>query len=117
MKKLFLLLFLVMIPVGAGSILKTVTFSQTDLIFSTVDDYDVIELNGYPALIDPGRPRVPHVVQALLIPAGALPTEVEIVAEEWVDLPGTYNVVPAQPDVRLPMPGRVFTPEKYPPHP
>ena len=38
MKKLLLLLFLVMIPVGAGSITKTVTFSQTDLVFSKVDD-------------------------------------------------------------------------------
>lgn len=117
MKRLFLLLFLIMIPVSAGSITKTVTFSQTDLVFSKVDDYDVIELKGYPALIHPGKPRVPQVVQALLIPAGALPTEVEIIAEEWVDLPGTYNVVPAQPDVRLPMPGRVFTPEKYLPDP
>jgi len=117
MKKLLGILFLFMIPLVAGQITKTVTFSQDDLIFSKVDGYDVVELRGYPAFIDAGKPRVPRAVQALLIPAGARPTTVEIIAEDWIDLAGTYNVVPAQPDVRLPMPGRVFTPEEYPPHP
>ncbi len=113
MKKFCSILFLVVFPLIAGEITKTVTFAREDLIFSKVNEYDVIELKGYPALIDPGKPRVPRAVQALLIPAGATPTTVEIVVEDWGDLPGSYNVFPAQPDVRLPMPGKIFTPEEY----
>jgi hypothetical protein len=50
-----------------------------------------------------------------VIPAGAVPVGVEITAQEWVTLPGTYNVGPAQADLPLPMPGKTFTPRMYSP--
>ncbi|HEC79364.1 MAG TPA: hypothetical protein ENI34_09560, partial [candidate division WOR-3 bacterium] len=117
MKRLCCLLVLVLLPLSAGTITRTVFFNRGNLKISRLGEYDVVELNGYPALINPGEPRVPRVVQALLIPAGATPTEVEIVEENWVDIPGTYKVVPAQPDVPLPVPGKTFEMPDFKPDP
>jgi len=117
MKKIISLLFLFTLPLVAGTVFRTVTFAREDLIFSKVNEYDVIELKGYPAAINPGEPRLPRVVQPLLIPAGAVPMSVELIVGEWIDIPGKYNIVPAQPDVPLPMPGKTFIPEEYPPDP
>ncbi|GAH72467.1 unnamed protein product, partial [marine sediment metagenome] len=76
-----------------------------------------VELKGYPALINPGAPRLPRVVLPLIIPAGTKPTKVEIISQDIVDIPGTYNIVPAHPDVPLPMPGKTFVPEEIIPNP
>ena len=73
MKKFCLLLVLVTLPLIAGTITKTVMFAREDLIFSKVNEYDVVGLRGYPDLINPGEPRLPRVVQGLIIPAGATP--------------------------------------------
>ncbi|MCK4585081.1 hypothetical protein KAU13_06665, partial [candidate division WOR-3 bacterium] len=120
MKRLsyFVILFLLFaLPLTAGAIIKTITFQNSDLIFSKTDEYDVVELKGYPALINPGAPRLPRVVLPLIIPAGTKPTKVEIISQDIVDIPGTYNIVPAHPDVPLPMPGKTFTPEEIIPNP
>jgi hypothetical protein len=108
MRRVISLLVLVIFPLVAGSITRTVTFTRDDVVFSEVEGYDVIELRGYPVLVRPGEPRLPRVVEPVLIPAGAMPVRVEVIGESWVDIPGTYKVVPAQPDVPLPMPGRTF---------
>jgi len=51
------------------------------------------------------------------IPAGADPTGVELIAEEWIDVPGSFRVAPSQPDVRLPRAGETFNATIYPPDP
>ncbi len=117
MKKILCLMIMVALPLFAGTMIKTVRFTQGDLVFSEVKGYDVVELKDYPVLINPGEPRLPRVVQGLIIPAGATPVGVELVAVNWIDLPGAYNIVPAQPDVPLPVPGQTFTPKEYPAKP
>ena len=112
-----LLLLLFALPLTSATITKTITFEKSNLVFSQVDGYDVIELKGYPALINPGAPRVPRVVIPLVIPAGTKPTKVEIISQDIVELSGTYNIIPAHPDIPLPMPGKVFTPEEILPDP
>jgi hypothetical protein len=103
------------LPLCAGSITRTVNFSQSDLMFSSGNGNQLVELRGYPALINPGSPAVPEVCQTILIPAGATPTSVELTGEDWITLPGTYDVPPAQPDVRLPVASEAYTPPKvYP---
>ncbi|MEE8597497.1 MAG: C25 family cysteine peptidase, partial [bacterium] len=108
MKKIISLLVLVYLPLVAGTVTRTVTFAREDLIFSKVNEYDVIELKGYPAMVEPGAPRLPRVVEPLLIPAGAVPTSVEVLVEDWVDLPGVYNIYPSQPDRPLSVPEGVY---------
>jgi hypothetical protein len=114
----FMLLLLVSYPLLAGTITKTVTFSEQDLVFTQTNGYDVVELRGYPSLIHPGSPRVPRVVIPLCIPPGTSPTKVEIINQEVVDIHGTYSLYPAQPDIPLPMPDKSFIPEEeIPPNP
>jgi hypothetical protein len=93
----------------AGELFQTATFSRRDLSFDKAGGYDRIELAGVPATGPVGAPRLPLLVQALAIPAGAAISGVEIVSADEVELAGTYDVAPAQKAVPLPMPGKTFT--------
>jgi hypothetical protein len=108
MRRILSFLVLVMLPLVAGSVTRTVVYAPADLEFSRVGEYDVVELRGYPAMVVPGAPRMPRVVEPLLIPAGAVPLSVEVLVEEWVDLPGVYNIYPSQPDRPLSVPEGVY---------
>ncbi len=99
----------------AGELIQVADFSQNDLVFTKVRDYDVVELRGCVAGIKPGEPRMPRLVQSVLIPANAVPTGIDILSENSVQVPGTYTILPGQPDVPLPMPGKTFTPEFHGP--
>jgi hypothetical protein len=109
-----LAVLLVVTSALAGSITRTVEYTADAVTLSSENGYTVVELAGGLAQVNPGMPRLPRVVQSLAIPAGANPERVELVAEDWITLPGSYRVGPSQPDVRLPMPGRIFTPRFYP---
>jgi hypothetical protein len=98
----------------AGSFAVTVAFSETDLIFSRANGYDVVDLKGYPCLLKPGAPRLPRVVLPVLVPADAEAKAITITGCDIMQIPGTYDVIPAQPDVPLPMPGKVHSPRIYP---
>lgn len=113
MRQLLVLLVLVSVPLSAATLTRTAKFDQSDLVISTQDGFDNIELPGGVGLIQPGAPRVPRVVEALAIPSGAVPTGVQVTDVEWTTLPGTYKVAPAQPDAPLPQPGKSFTPALF----
>ena len=117
MRQLLVLLVLLTVPLMAGTVTRTASFDRGDLLISTQNGFDNVELRGGATLLQPGAPRVPRLVEAVVIPAGAVPTGVEITAEEWTTLPGTYNVGPAQADLPLPMPGKTFTPKLFSPDP
>jgi hypothetical protein len=113
MRNLLVLLVLLAVPLMAGTETRTVKFNRSDLVITSSDGYDNIELPGAVALIRPGAPRVPRVVEALVIPSGAVPVGVQVTAVEWTTLPGTYRVGPAQPDAPLPRAGTTFKPTLY----
>ncbi|HTW91901.1 MAG TPA: C25 family cysteine peptidase [bacterium] len=119
MRQLFVLLALVTVPLMAGTVTRTVSFDRGDLLISQQNGYDNIALRGGVTIVQPGAPRVPRVVEALVIPSGAVPTGVEVLSEEWTTLPGTYKVGPAQPDAPLPVAGRpgAGMPKHYGPDP
>jgi hypothetical protein len=108
MRHLFVLLVLACVPLMAGTITRTASFDRDDLLISTQNGLDNVEFRGGAGLIQPGAPRVPRVIQRVLVPAGAEPTGVELVTAEWSTIPGRHNLAPAQPDVPLPMPGKTF---------
>ena len=114
MKKLLVLSVCIALPLVAGTMSRSVRFDESDLSFSQQGAYTVVELAGGMAQVNPGLPRLPRVVQSLSIPAGAGPERVEITAEEWKTIPGSFRIYPSQPDVPLPMPGRDFTPQFCP---
>ncbi|MEO0156781.1 MAG: C25 family cysteine peptidase, partial [candidate division WOR-3 bacterium] len=108
----FAIILMVAVNLWAGEIIQTVNFSPNDLIFTKTQGYDVIELRGCVSFANnPGEPRLPKLRQSVLIPAGAVPTGIEIISEEVIELKGNYQIYPYQSDVPLPMPGRVYTPE------
>ena len=115
MKRVLSVLVCVIVPLLAGTVSRTATFDSRGLSFTTAGGYDVVELSGYPALVNPGMPRVPRVVERVLIPAGAEPVSAELTAVEWTTMPGRHNLAPAQPDVPLPMPGKTFNLPHYAP--
>ena len=117
MKRALVLCLLVSVPLLAGTITRTLNFSEEDLMSYRVDGYDVVEIKGSPVMVIPGAPRMPWVLEKLVIPSNAVPVSVRITFEEWMDIPGDFNVVPAQPDIPLPMPGKIFEPEPVTPDP
>jgi len=117
MKRLLMVLVVIALPLLAGSMTRTVSYDLHDVMLSKVSGYDVVDLPGVLPLVKPGEPRLPDVIQTVAIPAGAEPTSVELIGEEWVDLPGNYRVSPSQADVRLPRRGETFNPTIYPPDP
>jgi hypothetical protein len=108
MRQLFALLAIVSFPLMAGTVTKTASFDRGDLLISTQNGLDNVEFRGGATLVQPGAPRVPLVIQRVLVPAGAVPTGVELVSVDWTTIPGRHNLAPAQPDVPLAMPGKVF---------
>ena len=117
MKRFVMLLVVIALPLLAGSMTRTVSYDLNDVMLSKVSGYDVVDLPGVLPLVKPGEPRLPDVIQTVAIPAGADPTSVELIAEEWVDLPGNYRVGPSQADVRLPLRGRDVQPRDLPAQP
>lgn len=117
MKRLLMLVAAVVLPLLAGTMTRTVRFESADLDISKDDVWDVVSLRGYPSLSLPGEPLLPVVVHSVAIPSGAVPVQVELVAADWVLIPGTYRVGPAQPDVILPRPGHADAPELVGPDP
>ncbi|KPK63031.1 hypothetical protein AMJ83_08580, partial [candidate division WOR_3 bacterium SM23_42] len=71
MKRFLMLWFCAILPLVAGTITRTISFSPQDLVLSEVDDYDVVEIRGHSVLLKAGAPRVPRVMEKLVIPAGA----------------------------------------------
>ena len=108
MRQLFALLVIVSFPLMAGTMTKTARFDRGDLLISTHDGRDYVGFRGGTTLVQPGSPRVPLVIQRVLVPAGAVPTAVEFVSADWTTIPGRHNLAPSQQDVPLAMPGRVF---------
>ncbi len=115
MKKLLLVLTAVSLPLAAGNLTWTARFDRADVSLTKDGAYDLVNINGYPALGNPGEPLLPSVMQSVVIPSGATPVSVELVAADWTVLPGTYYVGPAQPDAILPRPGHTDTPQLVPP--
>ncbi|UCF70538.1 MAG: hypothetical protein JSW49_10130, partial [candidate division WOR-3 bacterium] len=117
MKRCLLIGLFSIMPLFAATITRTMTLSMQDLHMYKANDQDVVELIGHGVLVRPGAPRMPMILHKLVIPAGAALKGVSITSEEWEEIPGIFNIVPAQPDVPLPMPGKIFEPQLFPPDP
>ena len=91
-----LLCFVVPLLALAGTMTQTFTFSPGEVKFTKADGYDVPDLRGYVSTSAPGEPIIPQAVVTFVVPSNATVTNVEVVGAEKVDLPGMYNLHPAQ---------------------
>jgi hypothetical protein len=91
-----LLCFVIPLLAVAGTMTQTFSFSPEEVEFTKVDGYDVADLRGYVSTSSPGEPIVPQAIFTFVVPASATVTNVEVVGSEKTELPGTYNLYPAQ---------------------
>jgi len=91
-----LLCFVIPLLVVAGTMTQTFTFSPEEVKFTKANGYDVADLRGYVSTSAPGEPIIPQAIFTFVVPSGATVTNVEVVGSEKVELPGTYNLHPAQ---------------------
>ena len=91
-----LLCFVIPLLALAGTMTQTFTFSPGEVKFTKANGYDVPDLRGYVSTSAPGEPIIPQAVVTFVVPSNATVTNVEVVGSEKVDLPGTYNLHPAQ---------------------
>jgi hypothetical protein len=111
MKKCLFALFvfsLFLPKVFAGEIIQTKAFSVENVSIQSAEGYDILDYIGIPASTFLGKPRLPRVGQAILLPSGSVATSVEIINMEEVELMGDFNIPPAQKAIQLPMPGKSF---------
>jgi len=111
MRKICALLLLLSIPLAAGTIIKTIVFSESELHFTKVDGYDVVTMPYQGELAEPGKPLLPLASVYFLIPSDAEITGVEVLNIQELDLDGQYNIHPAQNPVPFSRPDLYeFTP-------
>ncbi len=99
----------------AGEIIQTVRFDPKDLSIEAQDGYQAVELTGVPSYGPAGAPRLPRLVRQISVPAGAVVTGVEVISSDVMEMKGSFDVVPAQKSIPLPMPGRTFVSEPVSP--
>jgi hypothetical protein len=64
-------------------------------IIDTGDGYQQIEMEGFGQLLTPGKPKLPSKVFSIAIPPGVKVESVDVTGIGYVELPGTYNIIPA----------------------
>lgn len=74
--------------------------------------YDVITVKGYDLTSTPGYPQLPR--KTLLLYSGeAVPNNIKILNVEYEEVPGKFNILPAQPPSILPIPGLNIKPPPF----
>ncbi|MCD6594768.1 hypothetical protein J7L68_03745, partial [bacterium] len=102
LQKIILFFFLLSPIVSfADFITYRVNFKTDELKYSKIDNYDIVYLKNSTIFSKIGAPSLPKIAIKLLIPPGATATNVEIVSFEKIELPGKYNIYPAQPPQKI----------------
>lgn len=85
------------------SVTSTITFSENDVSFGTLQGYDTVQLNDgyYPSEI--GKPMLPEKTIRVAVPSDMKATSVKILAMTEQPLEGTYTVYPTQPPQKIGM--------------
>jgi len=79
----------------------TIHFSQTEFSFGKLKGYDMVRLDDGGYLAQRGQPMLPTREIKIALPQGMVAQTVRIVASELEEITGEYNVLPAQPPLRI----------------
>jgi hypothetical protein len=113
----FLFGFIALAPslLFAGALEKGVEFASENLEFRKFKGYDIAAFPRCGQTSTVGNPRLPRAALHVLMPPGATVTRVEVTSCESKQLPGTYDIFPAQ----LPIPiSHIGTSHRFaPPNP
>ncbi len=85
-------------PVFAQTAETVIEFSEDDLIFSSLDGYDVVEIDSDRSFLDgiEGEPFLPVVTANVLLPAGAEVVDVYTKVEQETEIEGKFLIMPTQ---------------------
>jgi hypothetical protein len=76
----------------------TVSFSMADIVFSTRQGFDLVELAGCHLAGEPGHPLLPCTAVNFVIPRDKAVASVKFETGPKQKLPGSFYIFPAQPD-------------------
>ena len=82
---------------NAGEVVKTISFSKSDLSFLRIRSYDLVALRGCGWTDEVGNPLLPRKLVDIFLPSGMKVTKVEVEGLKSEPLEGRYNILPAQP--------------------
>jgi len=75
----------------------TAEFSKADLSFDKLRGYDIVRLNDGDYLWAVGKPMLPYKELKVALPMGMAAKRVRVVDTKSEEIPGEYNIFPAQP--------------------
>ena len=95
--------FLLMLAAAAlaGELTVTIPFDAGQVQLSTEGVYTGVAVPGMPSISIEGLPCLPLVPVRVAIPTGCRATSMEVVDVSWTDLPGFYDVMPANEPVPI----------------
>ncbi len=79
------------------SVRHTAEFSLEEFSFGTYKGYDLVQLREGTSLAEPGKPMLPSRQIRIALPPGMRTSGIQIVGSISQDIPGEFNVFPAQP--------------------
>ena len=86
---------------SAGSIVKSIRFETADITFETNHEFDIVRMDRCSYTSQPGNPSLPEFSYNLLVPPTAEVTGIEVKSYKVKDIPGSFNIFPAQPALPL----------------
>lgn len=87
---------IITLPIWAGTITKEFTFSSSDLIFTQLNQYTLVEMKGADVLVNEGEPITPYFIHHIVIPPSAEVKDVEVIEDDVEYLPGKHLLYPGQ---------------------
>lgn len=79
----------------------TAEFSAEELYFDKVIGYDVVRLKHCGFLAELGKPTLPSWEIKIALPSGMAVKSVQVVSTTQEEIPGEFNIFPAQPPIRI----------------
>lgn len=99
--KYFSVYFLFFSILIKASVTYNLQFNSSDLMFETKDGYDIVKVKGTSFMGDVGKPMLPVKYIHLIIPQETEADSVNIEIHSGYQIPGSYNIYPAQPPVAI----------------
>jgi len=77
----------------------TVVLEAGEYEVRQVGEYSVIEMENFGSITNPGEPKLPYKTFLVGLPPGAEAVSVDVVASDYLEIPGEYRIIPAPPMV------------------